>query len=98
MRKRERDFQPEVIKAIEQLFPECIVVKLDPNYIQGLPDLLVLYKDRWATLECKRSKDAHHQPNQDYYVETMNRMSFSRVIYPENMKEVLHELQLAFES
>lgn len=47
-------------------------------------------------LEVKKSANAAHQPNQDYYVEKMNLMSFARFIYPENKKEVLHELQQSF--
>ena len=94
--KKERDFQSKLIDEIEGMFPGCKVLKNDPNYIQGIPDLMVLYKDRWAALECKRSEDADHQPNQDFYVDEMNRMSFAAFIYPENKEEVLHELQKAF--
>ena len=78
--------------------PGAIVTKLDAKHIQGIPDLLILYNDRWATLEDKRSKDASHQPNQDYYVEKMNNMSFSAFIFPENKEEVLNDLQRALES
>lgn len=94
--KRESKFQAELIKEIEETFPGCKVLKNDPNYIQGIPDLTIFYKKHWATLECKRSKDEPHQPNQDYYVDEMNKMSFSAFIYPENKEEVLHELQKAF--
>lgn len=92
----ENNFQRELIKDLHTLFPGCIVTKNDPNHIQGIPDLTVFYKHHWATLEGKREEDAAHQPNQDYYVEKMNRMSFSRFIYPENKEEVLRELQEAF--
>ena len=96
--KRENKFQSQLIAEIKELLPGCKVLKNDPNYIQGIPDLTVLYKDRWAALECKRSCDAPHQPNQDYYVDEMNEMSFAAFVYPENKEEVLHELQKAFRS
>ena len=92
---RENKFQRDLIQEIENIFPGSIVMKNDPNHIQGIPDLTILYEDKWATLECKKSeKDAKHpQPNQDTYVERMNQMSFSSFIYPENKEEVLNELQ-----
>lgn len=94
--KLERDFQKSLIKELRAMFDGCIITKLDAGHIQGLPDLLILWGKRWATLECKRSANAHHQPNQEYYVKRMNRMSFSRFIFPENKEEVLHELEQAF--
>lgn len=94
--KKENDFQAKLKKELKERFPGCIVTKLDSGDIQGIPDLLILYKDKWATLENKRHAKAVHQPNQDYYVETMNKMSFSRFIYPENKEEVLDELTKAF--
>lgn len=96
--KLERSFQSDLIKDLNKLFPGCLVMKLDSSYIQGIPDLLILFKDRWAILECKKSVKAKKQPNQPYYVELLNTMSFSRFIYPENKEEVLHDLQQAFES
>lgn len=94
--KLEREFQSRLVKELKSLFSGCIVIKLDSSHIQGIPDLLILYKDRWATLECKKSAKAWRQPNQDYYVKLMNAMSFSRFIYPENKQEVLHDLEQAF--
>lgn len=94
----ESKFQSKLIVELKELFPGCMVLKNDPNYIQGIPDLIVLYGDRWAALECKRDSKSKHQPNQDYYVELLDRMSFSRFISPDNKEEVLDELQLAFES
>lgn len=95
MGKRENAFQSELIKEIKELLPGCMVLKNDPEYIQGIPDLTIFYKDRWATLEVKRASNASHRPNQDYYVDKMNEMSFSRFVSPENKKEILNELQSA---
>lgn len=94
----ESGFQDGLIKDLKNLFPGCMIMKLDSSYVQGIPDLLVLYKDKWATLECKKHANARRQPNQPYYVDKMNEMSFSSFIYPENKEEVLYDLQQAFES
>lgn len=94
----ENKFQANLIKKLKKDYPGCFVLKNDPTYIQGIPDLLVLYKDKWAALECKKSSKARHQPNQDYYVEQMNKMSFSSFICPENEDEVLSELKHRFEN
>lgn len=90
--KLERDFQAKLIKELKTIFPGCIVMKNDSSYIQGIPDLLILFKDKWATLENKKAKNANKQPNQEYYVDLMDKMSFSRFIYPENKDEVINEL------
>ena len=92
----ENRFQSKLIEDLESRFPGCIILKNDSSYRQGIPDLTIFYQDKWATLEVKKNKSAVHQPNQDYYVDQMNKMSFSRFIYPENKEEVLHELQQAF--
>lgn len=93
----ERDFQAKTIKEIKERFPGCIVLKNDPNYIQGIPDLLILHNGNWAALECKKSSKSHHQANQDYYVSKMNDMSYAAFISPDNRKEILDELQQALE-
>lgn len=92
--KLESGFQDCLKKTLELMFPGSIVLKMDNR--QGIPDLLILYKNKWASLECKRERNASRQPNQGYYVEKMNNMSFSRFIYPENKEEVLNDLQRAF--
>ena len=93
---KESKFQHELIKELKERFPGCMVMKNDPNYIQGIPDLTILYGNKWATLECKNSPKAHHQPNQDYYVEKMNNMSYSSFIDSESKGEVLDELEKIF--
>ncbi|MFI3115314.1 MAG: hypothetical protein R3Y12_04140 [Clostridia bacterium] len=90
----ESGFQDKLKNEIEKLYPDCMVIKMEHK--QGIPDLLILHGDTWATLECKRNKNAKKQPNQDYYVHRMNTMSFSRFVYPENKEEVLYELQQTF--
>lgn len=94
----ENKFQANLIKKLKKLFPGCIVMKNDSSYIQGIPDLLVLHKDKWASLEVKKSANASKRPNQEYYVGLMNEMSFSRFISPENEEEVLRDLQTTFKS
>ena len=89
----ERDFQAKLIKELKQIFKGCIIMKNDPTYIQGIPDLIILYKDKWAALEVKKSSVASHRPNQEYYVDLMDRMSYASFIYPENKEDVLYELQ-----
>ncbi len=98
MAKKESEFQASLIKELKDTFKGCLVMKLDSGYKQGIPDLLILYKKKWATLECKATKNAKKRPNQDYYVDLMNKMSFSRFINPENKEEVLNELHKAFGS
>ena len=95
---KENEFQADLKKQIRDMLPGCIITKLDANDIQGIPDLLILWKNRWAALEVKKSKNAIHRPNQDYYVDKMNGMSFSRFIFPENKEEVLDDLRKAFKS
>lgn len=94
----ESAFKTKTIRKIRKMFPGCIVMKNDANYLQGVPDILILWYDRWATLEFKKDASAKSQPNQPWYVEQMNDWSFSAFIYPENEREVLSALQRAFES
>lgn len=96
MGKLERIFQSELIKELKELFPGCIILKNDPTYIQGIPDLLILFEDKWAALEVKKSITASHRPNQEFYVNKMGRMSYANFIYPENKEVVLNELQETF--
>ena len=93
---RENSFQAKLIRDIKTTFPGCVVLKNDANYLQGFPDLLILHKDKWAALECKREERAHKQPNQAYYVDKLKQMSYASFICPENRNEVMNELQQTF--
>lgn len=93
---REAEFQKSLISELKKTFPSGIILKTDPTYIQGFPDLLLLVEDRWAALECKRSRGASRRPNQEYYIELLDTMSYSRFVYPENKEEILDELYDTF--
>lgn len=94
---RENEYQHDLKTKIEEKLPGCFVLKNDPSWIQGIPDLTILYGEKWATLEVKKSGAEKHQPNQDWYVDTMNNLAYSSFIFPENEKEILDELQRALE-
>lgn len=93
---RESEYQNGIIKRLKREFKGCIVLKNDPTYIQGFPDLLVLYKNKWAVLEVKIDEKAHRQPNQEYYVNKADSMSFGSIIYPQNEEEVFYDLAQLF--
>lgn len=93
---KESKFQSDLKKELKIIFPGCIITKLDSGDIQGIPDLLILFRNMWATLECKKTASSSKRPNQEYYVGLMDEMSFSRFICPENKEEVLRELQQTF--
>ena len=95
---RESDFQRNLVRKIKNTFKGSLVFKGPSNQYQGIPDLIILYKNKWAALECKQTLKSKKQNNQPYYVKLMNEMSFARVIAPENEKEVMDDLQRAFET
>ena len=92
----ERDYQPRLIRKLRRQYPGCVILKNDTDYMQGIPDLSIFVRNRWAMLEVKASADADVQPNQEYYVNQLNLMSYASFIYPENERSVLRELQQAF--
>lgn len=94
----ENRYQAKIIKKLRTMFPDCMILKTDSAYQQGMPDLLILWKKYWALLEIKASASSSVQPNQGYYIERLDRMSFAAYIYPENETEVLNALQQAFKS
>ena len=98
MARQERYYQPALIKRIEKLLPGCYVRKIDVQ--QGWPDLLILWRDRWALLEVKKRPPSasDFEVNQEWWIDEFDAMSFSACIYPENEQEVLHALQQTFRS
>ena len=98
MGRIESEYQKRLKKKIKARFPGCYLLKNDPACIQGIPDLLILYDDKWAMLEVKKDAKASHQPNQDLHVERLNKMSYAAFIFPENEEEILNELEQKFTS
>lgn len=97
--KLESDFQANVlIPKIREAFPGCIIMKNDSSYIQGIPDLTILYHDQWALVEVKANEQASHQPNQDYYIGIADEWSFGDFAYPENADYIVKSLQHFFRS
>lgn len=94
--KLESKFQAELIKEIEALYPECLILKNDAQLRTGIPDLIILYKNKWVMLEVKAHRDAEKQPNQDWYIDKCDDMSFGAFIFPENKDEVLDAIQQTF--
>ena len=94
----ENKYQAKLIKKLQVMFPDCVVLKNDSGYLQGIPDLVILYQDKWAMLEAKADENAPMRPNQPYYVRVLNEMSFAAFIYPSNEEEVLSALQRSFET
>lgn len=92
----ESEYQRRLMNKIRALYPGAIILKNDPAYLQGFPDWLVLYTSTWAALEVKRSRNSRLQPNQAYYTDLADSMSFGRIVFPENETEVLRDLQYAF--
>ena len=91
----ESTVQASIIKKLEEQYPGAVVLKTDPSYIQGFPDLLFLQNSFWAALEVKRAEYSVRRPNQEYWVDTLDELSFSRFIYPSNIRRVLEELDNA---
>lgn len=94
--KKETKFERELMKDLEDLLPGCMIFKLDSADYQGIPDRLILFRNIWFSLEVKESADAEHQPNQDWYVDSMNRMSFAAFVYPENKEETIRAICRTF--
>lgn len=92
----ESKFKQDLIDEIQRRFPGAIVLKMDANHIQGIPDNFIVWENRWAAFEAKRSAISSRRPNQEYYVKLLDSMSFSAFVYPENKEWFINELQQTF--
>lgn len=93
----ESKFKTKLINEIgNKLKKDYYIFHLDPNELQGAPDLLILYEGKWAALEGKQDSGSSKRPNQEYYVNDMNRLSYASFISKDNKEEVLNGLYEAF--
>lgn len=92
---REVAYQGRLIKKLQAMFPGCFILTNDPSKIQGIPDILILFGNQWAMLEVKITESFYDEPNQYYYIDMFNRMSFAAFIHPQNEEQVLYDLQSA---
>jgi hypothetical protein len=93
--KLESKFKADTIQEIRDRFPGCEILHNDANYIQGIPDMLILHGPKYAVLEWKRESNSDRQVNQEWYINKFNKMSYASFISPENKEAVLDELQSA---
>lgn len=96
MAATESAFQKKFLDRIRREFPDCVILKNDPNYIQGIPDWIVLYDNKWVALEMKRSINSPRRPNQEYYIDQLDGMSYAAFVYPENADEILDAIRFIF--
>ena len=94
--RNEAVYQAKLITKLEVLLPGCFIIKNDPATNQGIPDILILFREHWAMLEVKMTGNSSKQPNQDYYIGMFGDMSFASFINPQNEDQVLFDLQSTF--
>lgn len=91
----ESEFKKRLMREIERQYPGAVILKNDANARQGIPDHIILFGPRWAMFEAKAYQYSHRQPNQQYYIDVLNQMSFASFVYPQNKEWFLNELQQA---
>ena len=94
----ESTFKAKLRKELESMFPGCVILKNDAELQGGIPDMLILWRTKWAMLEVKKKPPAasDYEPNQEWWIQTLDDMSFAACIFPENKEEVIDALQQAF--
>lgn len=89
----ENKYQAKLIKRIQDIYPEAIILKNDANYLQGIPDWTILYKKRWVMFDVKKDANAVYQPNQEWYLNYADEQGyFGSFVYPENEQDFLEKL------
>lgn len=94
----EGTYRSKLIKKLKVHFPGLIVLHNNPNQIKGIPDLTLLYHNRYAMLETKMAPNSSKRPNQDTWISYFERQgAFSAFVNASNEKEIINELRRYFE-
>ena len=96
----ESEFKKYTKNRIIDRFPnlDLDIIDINAYNFRSMSDLVILGPEVWAALEFKRSKDSSHRPNQDYHIARLNKKGYATFVYPENLEEVLDELEVLFSS
>lgn len=96
MATTEIPFERKFCKKLRDLHPDVYVMKNDASLVQGFPDRVIYFHDKYAILEFKRSANASRRPNQDWYINNFAQYTYSSYVYPENAEQVFNDLCLFF--
>ncbi len=88
-------FKKYVKKRIIDRFPNLDLDFITPTN-RSMPDMIIIAPIVWAALEFKRSEGASLRPNQDYHIMRLNEKGYATFVFPENVEEVLDELEILF--
>lgn len=95
--KLESTFEKEFCKALRQTLGERYTYTFKLTAAKGIPDRLILYKDKYALLEFKQYKNAKKQPGQETWVGHFDNLAYAAIVYPENAEKVMQDILNYFE-
>lgn len=90
----ESKLQSDIIKRLHGR--GCWVMKTRPGMgtPSGTADIFFCKEGFYGWLEVKSSSRAAFRPGQESFIEKMADWSWAKIVYPENIEEVLAELEL----
>lgn len=92
----ESKFKKDTIRRISRKFSKLDLDFIDTSMYRSVPDTFIIAPYVWAALEFKRSEDAPQRPNQNHHIERLNRKGYASFVFPENVEEVLNDLEVLF--
>ena len=93
----EATFRTKWLNKFKKLSPDIFIEFADPKRKNGIPDVIIFYKKKYARLETKRSKNASKRLHQQYYIDYFNSQGiYAAFLTPENQEEVYNALRRYF--